>query len=89
MRKDSKLNEIQQDAQRVAEAISSSLELETEIVDEGLTIVSNQLRTIIESIDNRILAVDNRGTITHCDQIGANLIRRNRCDIIGMRISKI
>ena len=211
MRKDSKLNAIQQDAQRVAEAISSSLELETEIVDEGLTIVagtgryrdkvgfqeeggdsqagyiygrvvtrgkpeivedapndpkydpsvhygttaelaeiccpiiaqgevlgviglvafsetqrefllkrknqlvdfvhrmaellaskavetetlrnitivSNQLRTIIESIDNGILAVDNRGTITHCNQIGANLIRRSRRDIIGERISKI
>ena len=40
MRKDSKLNAIQQDAQRVAEAISSSLELETEIVDETLTIVA-------------------------------------------------
>ena len=40
MRKDSKLNAIQKDAQRVAEAISSSLELETEIVDERLTIVA-------------------------------------------------
>jgi hypothetical protein len=30
MRKDSKLNAIQEDAQRVAEAISSSLELENE-----------------------------------------------------------
>ncbi len=29
MRKDSKLNAIREDAQRVAEAISSSLELET------------------------------------------------------------
>ena len=40
MRKDSKLYAIRQDAQRVAEAISSSLELETEIVDERLTIVA-------------------------------------------------
>ena len=40
MRKDTKLNAIQKDAQRVAEAISSSLELETEIVDETLTIVA-------------------------------------------------
>ena len=34
MRTYSKLNAIQEDAQRVAEAISSSLELETEIVGE-------------------------------------------------------
>ena len=40
MRKDSKLYAIRKDAQRVAEAISSSLELETEIVDETLTIVA-------------------------------------------------
>ena len=40
MPKHSKLNAIQKDAQRVAEAISSSLELETEIVDETLTIVA-------------------------------------------------
>jgi hypothetical protein len=40
MPKDSKLYAIQEDAQRVAEAISSSLELETEIVDESLTIVA-------------------------------------------------
>ncbi|CAB1063243.1 hypothetical protein D1BOALGB6SA_8026 [Olavius sp. associated proteobacterium Delta 1] len=40
MRKNSKLKAIRQDAQRVAEAISSSLELETEIVDETLTIVA-------------------------------------------------
>ena len=94
MPKHSKLNAIREDAQRVAEAISFSLELETEIVDEtetlrNIIVVSNQLRTIIESIDNGILAVDNRGTITHCNQIGANLIRRNRRDIIGKRISKI
>ena len=40
MRKESKLQAIQKDAQRVAEAISSSLGLETEIVDETLTIVA-------------------------------------------------
>ncbi len=40
MRNDSKLHTIQKDAQCVAEAISSSLELETEIVDETLTIVA-------------------------------------------------
>ena len=36
----SKLKGIQEDAQRVADAISSSLDLETEIVDEHLTIIA-------------------------------------------------
>ena len=44
MRKDSKLNAIQEDAQRVAEANFSSIELETEIVDETLTIVAGTPR---------------------------------------------
>jgi len=72
---------------RMAELLASKA-VETETL-QHITVVSNQLRTIIESIDNGILAVDNRGTITHCNQIGANLIRRNRRDIIGARISKI
>ena len=40
LQKGPKLNVIQKDAQRFAEAIFSSLELETEIVDETLTIVA-------------------------------------------------
>ncbi len=72
---------------RMAELLASKA-VETETLRK-ITVVSNQLRTIIESIDNGILAVDNRGTVTHCNQIGANLIRRNRRDIIGKRISKI
>ena len=52
-------------------------------------VVTNQLRTIIESIDNAILSVDKNGTIIHCNQIGANLIRRNKRDIIGRHISRI
>jgi len=44
MRKDSKLNAIQEDGQRVTEAISSPIELETEIVDETLTIVAGTPR---------------------------------------------
>ncbi len=52
-------------------------------------VVTNQLRTIIESIDNAMLAVDKSGTIMHCNQLGANLIRRNKRDIIGKHISRI
>jgi len=56
---------------------------------QNSTIVSNQLRTIIESIDNAILSVDKNGTIMHCNQIGADLIRRSKRDIIGRHISRI
>jgi len=72
---------------RMAELLASKA-VETETL-QNITVVSNQLRTIIESIDNGILAVDNRGIIMHCNQIGANLIGRSRRNIIGTRISKI
>jgi len=52
-------------------------------------IVTNQLRMIIESIDKAMLSVDKNGIIMHCNQIGANLIRRNKRDIIGRHISRI
>ena len=72
---------------RMAELLASKA-VESETL-QNITVVSNQLRTIIESIDNGILAVDNRGTIKHCNQVGANLIRRNKREIIGRHISKI
>jgi len=52
-------------------------------------IVTRQLRTIIESIDNAMLSVDKNGTILQCNALGANLIRRKKPDIIGKHISKI
>lgn len=72
---------------RMAELLASKA-VEAETLQK-ITVVSNQLRTIIDSIDNGILAVDNRGTIMHCNQIGATLIGRSRRYIIGKRISKI
>ena len=72
---------------RMAELLASKA-VEAETLKK-ITVVSNQLRTIIDSIDNGILAVDNRGTIMHCNQIGANLIGRSRRNIIGKRVSKI
>jgi transcriptional regulator with PAS, ATPase and Fis domain len=72
---------------RMAQLLASNA-IEAETL-QHITVVSNQLHTIIESVDNGILAVDNRGVVMHCNQIGANLIRRNRRDIIGQRISKI
>ena len=52
-------------------------------------IVTRQLRTIIESIDNAMLSVDKNGTILQCNELGANLIRQKKPDIIGKHISKI
>lgn len=52
-------------------------------------IVTNQLRTIIESIDNAMLSVDKHGTILHCNQVGADLIRRSKRSIVGRNISRI
>ncbi len=72
---------------RMADLLASKA-IEAETLQK-MIIVSNQLRTIIESIDNGILAVDNRGIIMHCNQIGANLVGRNKRDIIGRHISKI
>ena len=72
---------------RMAELLASKA-VEAETLKK-ITVVSNQLRTIIDSIDNGILAVDNRGTIMHCNQVGATLIGRSRRNIIGKRISKI
>ena len=72
---------------RMAELLASKA-VEAETLQK-ITVVSNQLRTIIDSIDNGMLAVDNRGTIMHCNQVGATLIGRSRRNIIGKRISKI
>jgi transcriptional regulator with PAS, ATPase and Fis domain len=72
---------------RMAQLLASNA-IEAE-AHQNSTIVTNQLRTIIESIDNAMLAVDKHGIIMHCNQIGADLIRRGKRDIIGRHISRI
>ncbi|MDM8554989.1 sigma 54-interacting transcriptional regulator [Desulfococcaceae bacterium HSG7] len=74
-------------AHRMAELLASKA-IETEIL-QNMIIVSNQLRTIIESVDDGILAVDNRGIVMHCNRIGSGLIQKNKREIIGKRISRI
>ena len=44
-------------------------------------VVTKQLRTIIESIDNAMLSMDKDGIIMHCNALGANLIQRKKGDI--------
>ena len=72
---------------RMAQLLASNAN-EAETLQKN-TNVTNQLRTIIESVDNAILSVDKNGTIMHCNQIGADLIRRNKRDIVGRHISRI
>jgi len=72
---------------RMAQLLAGSA-IETEALQNS-TSVTNQLRTIIESIDNAILSVDKHGTILHCNQIGADLIRRTKRSIVGKNIAKI
>ncbi len=72
---------------RMAQLLASNA-IEAEALQNN-TIVTNQLRTIIESIDNAMLSVDQHGTIVHCNQIGADLIRRNKRNIIGRHIARI
>ena len=74
-------------AHRMAELLASKA-IETETL-QNMIVVSNQLRTIIESVDNGILAVDKRGNVTHCNLIGAGLIKKKKRVIIGKHISKI
>ena len=72
---------------RMAELLASKA-IETDTL-QNMIVVSNQLRTIIESIDNGVMAVDSLGVVTHCNQIGANLIQKNKREIIGRHFSKI
>ncbi len=72
---------------RMAELLASKA-IENETL-QNIIVVSNQLRTIIESVDNGILAIDNQGIVTHCNRIGACLIQKNKRAIIGGHISKI
>ena len=83
----SRKHQFQEFVLRMAQLLASNA-IEAETLQNNTT-VTNQLRTIIESIDNAILSVDKHGTIMHCNQIGAELIRRSKRDIIGRHISRI
>jgi len=52
-------------------------------------LVSNQLRTIIETIDEGILAIDRRGRITHCNARGAEIIGKSQAEIIDRPVNTI
>ena len=72
---------------RMAELLASKA-AETQS-KQKLIIVSNQLRTIIESIDQGVLAIDQKGFIRHCNGVAAAMIRKNKNELIGRPISTI
>jgi len=50
---------------------------------ERLTILSNELTAIIETIHEGALAIDARGFVTHCNTTAEKLLRLSRDEIIG------
>lgn len=51
-----------------------------------LQITKEQLETIINSVNEGILAINNQGLITHCNYSGAQLLNLNKDAIINKRI---
>lgn len=72
---------------RMAELLASKM-AETELMQKQI-ITSNQLRTIIESIDQGVLALDRKGRVQHCNGVGAALIQMKKEDILGRHIDSI
>ncbi len=56
---------------------------------QRLVIASNQLRTILESIDQGILAIDQQGYVQHCNGVGARLIQKNPDALTGRHIEDV
>lgn len=72
---------------RMAELLASKA-AETETMQRQV-IASNQLRIIIESIDQGVLALDRDGLVQHCNGVGAALMQMNKEDLIGQPIGSI
>ncbi|MCK5916072.1 MAG: sigma 54-interacting transcriptional regulator [Deltaproteobacteria bacterium] len=52
-------------------------------------IAKNQLRTIIEAIDQGVMAIDRKGIIRHCNGVGATMIRKSKKELVGRPIDTI
>ena len=72
---------------RMAELLASKVAEAATL--QRLVIASNQLRTILESIDQGILAIDQRGIIQHCNGVGARLIQQETADLVGRHIERV
>ncbi len=55
---------------------------------ERLTLLSNELTAIIETIHEGALAIDARGFVTHCNTTAEKLLKLNREEIIGRQLEE-
>ncbi len=72
---------------RMAELLASKV-AEAETL-QRLVIASNQMRTILESIEQGILAIDQQGIIQHCNGVGARLMKKQPEQLIGQPIEQV
>lgn len=80
-------NELVEFIGRMAELLASkAAEKESR---QKQVIATNQLKTIIESIDQGVLSLDRDGIIQHCNGVGAALIGLDKKNIIGHKIFDI
>ncbi|WP_257351061.1 sigma-54-dependent Fis family transcriptional regulator [Pseudalkalibacillus decolorationis] len=72
---------------RMAELLATKVS-ETEAMKQW-NITTNKIHTIIESIHEGIIAIDERGILTHCNRTGELILRRKKEKIIGQPLENI
>jgi PAS domain S-box-containing protein len=55
---------------------------------EQLTLMSRELSTILETIHEGALAIDNQGLVTHCNSTAEKLLKLNRNNILGKPLAE-
>lgn len=78
---------LQEFLNQMANLISSKVH-EKEVLTRN-KILRRQLETIIDTIDEGIMAVDRTGTITHCNFSVRKIMKINFEEVVGMNISSI
>ncbi|MBM7646255.1 PAS domain S-box-containing protein [Scopulibacillus daqui] len=73
--------------QRMAQLLTSKVS-EREAVKQW-KLATNKLNTLIESIHEGIIAIDEKGIITHCNRTAEILIRQQKESLIGKEIEEI
>ena len=71
----------------IANAIESALKMEEKIYQ--LDISNKFFKTLIESIDDGLIVINERGGITHLNQIAENILGIKIDDVIGEPINKL
>ncbi|NGQ95713.1 sigma 54-interacting transcriptional regulator [Brevibacillus sp. SYP-B805] len=73
--------------QRMAELLTGKIAEESALRNWKKTL--RQLETLIESIHEGILAIDEQGMITTCNETAQQLIQRNKDDLLGRPLGEI